>query len=497
SLFKKDIGWDERLDEESSNTWKLLQQELREATPIKTPRCYFNGVISEDITTSLEGFCDSSVKAYAAVVYLRLETRDCVQLNIVASKTRVAPLTKQYIPRLELLSALILAGLITHIKEALEGYIDISSIRCWSDSELGMTVTNSFGTRNDCDGVGFGMTVTIFLFTGYVAKLDNPADIPSRGTSPVELSNSMWFGGPEWLNIYTDPSEQTSMNENEPPKEVIKKMKLKKSKKPSETSSFNTACEVGHIGEITDCKRFSSLNKPERTTAIVLKFIQMFKSKTDPTVKAKPLTDYVLQAEELWLKDIQFQLMSKAKTRKWEREFGLTLKEHFWLRWKNEYLLELRNARRQKTKRQKGNCIKFGDVVVIHEENNRETDRRNRKDGAIRGAVVRKLTDKGRKCTEIRRRPIQKLYPVELSEGDEEIVTVGDNTENASEKDDQKTELRRRPIREAARKAQARRQELIESGSLWTLTLLTFTYFSYETVKLTIVSHKSWSTEGV
>jgi hypothetical protein len=38
-----------------------------------------------------------------------------------------------------------------------------------------------------------------------------------------------------------------------------------------------------------------------------------------------------------------------------------------------------------------------------------------------------------------------------LSEGDEEIVKVGDNTENASEKDDQKTELRRRPIREAAR----------------------------------------------
>jgi hypothetical protein len=45
-----------------------------------------------------------------------------------------------------------------------------------------------------------------------------------------------------------------------------------------------------------------------------------------------------------------------------------------------------------------------------------------------------------------------------LSEGDEEIVTVGDNTDNASEIDDQKTKLRRRPIREAARKAQAKRQ---------------------------------------
>ena len=94
---------------------------------------------------------------------------------------------------------------------------------------------------------------------------------------------------------------------------------------------------------------------------------------------------------------------------------------------------------------------------------NRETDRRKGRGYSRSGS--RKLTDKGGKCTEIRR-PIQELYPVELSEGDEEIVMVGDNTENASEKDDQKTELRRRPIREAARKAQAKRQELIESGSL-------------------------------
>ncbi|CAB4015917.1 Hypothetical predicted protein [Paramuricea clavata] len=326
SLIKKYIGWDEPLDEESSNTWKLLQQELREATPIKIPRCYFNGVISEDITASLEG---------SVIDQLR---------------------------------------------------------KLW----------------NHC------------------ASKDNPADIPSRRTSPVELSNSMWFSGPEWLKIYADPSKQTSMNENEPSEqELIKEMILKKSKKPSETSSFNTTCEVGHIGEIIDFK----------------------------------------PGEESRIEEITNNKVARRVS------YLRTLKEHFWLRWKNEYLLELRNVHRQKTKRQKGNCIKVGDVVVIHEENVRRVKRKlgriekliEGKDGAIRGAVVRKLTDKGGKCTEIRR-PIQKLYPVELSEGDEEIVTAGDNTENASEKEDQKTGLRRGPIREAARKAQAKRQELIESG---------------------------------
>ena len=57
----------------------------------------------------LQGFCDASVNAYAAVVYLKIETADETYLKFVTSKTRVAPLVEQTIPRLELLSALILA----------------------------------------------------------------------------------------------------------------------------------------------------------------------------------------------------------------------------------------------------------------------------------------------------------------------------------------------------------------------------------------------------
>ena len=42
-------------------------------------------------------------------------------LTLLASKTRVAPLVKQTIPRLELLLALILARLIASVKTVLEG----------------------------------------------------------------------------------------------------------------------------------------------------------------------------------------------------------------------------------------------------------------------------------------------------------------------------------------------------------------------------------------
>ena len=93
------------------------------------PRCYLSGVAGQVRSTSLQGFCDASVNAYAAVVYLKMETADGTYLKFVTSKTRVAPLVEQTIPRLELLSALILARLISHIRSVLEEIIPISQVR--------------------------------------------------------------------------------------------------------------------------------------------------------------------------------------------------------------------------------------------------------------------------------------------------------------------------------------------------------------------------------
>ena len=58
----------------------------------------------------LHGFSDASERAYAAVVYIRSTYSDGqVEVRLVASKSRVAPIKRQTIPRLELLGALILA----------------------------------------------------------------------------------------------------------------------------------------------------------------------------------------------------------------------------------------------------------------------------------------------------------------------------------------------------------------------------------------------------
>ena len=61
----------------------------------------------------IHGFGDASDKAYCAVVYLVLEVSGYFFPVLLSSNTRVTPLTRQSIPRLELLARVILARLVS------------------------------------------------------------------------------------------------------------------------------------------------------------------------------------------------------------------------------------------------------------------------------------------------------------------------------------------------------------------------------------------------
>ena len=94
--------------------------------------------------------------------------------------------------------------------------------------------------------------------------------------------------------------------------------------------------------------------------------------------------------------------------------------DHFWKRWKQEYLVDLREHHKMKTKSKNVNVDK-GDVVLIHEDG----VKRNKwsmavieelitgKDGVTKGATVKKIGKNGK--LSILNRPVQKLYPLEIS----------------------------------------------------------------------------------
>ena len=91
----------------------------------RIPRCYFNVDDPEPISVQLHGFSDASSHAYAAVVYMRIEQQAEARSVLVASKTRVAPLTGETIPRLELLGAVILARLMKRVADALSEILKV------------------------------------------------------------------------------------------------------------------------------------------------------------------------------------------------------------------------------------------------------------------------------------------------------------------------------------------------------------------------------------
>ena len=67
------------------------------------PRCVYAGLEEGVMSYAIHAFGNASEKTYCAVVYLVFEVSGDRFPVLLSSKTRVAPLRRQSIPRLELL----------------------------------------------------------------------------------------------------------------------------------------------------------------------------------------------------------------------------------------------------------------------------------------------------------------------------------------------------------------------------------------------------------
>lgn len=97
-------------------------------------RWYCVELQNEPQETTLHVFCDASERAYSAVAYLCGRNKDGdIVTCFVASKSKVAPLKKITLPRLELLGALIGARLGIHLLGPLN--MEKSQLKMWTDSD--------------------------------------------------------------------------------------------------------------------------------------------------------------------------------------------------------------------------------------------------------------------------------------------------------------------------------------------------------------------------
>ena len=178
---------------------------------------------------------------------------------MVASKSRVAPIKRQTIPRLELLGALILARLINKLKSVGAKYptvlwSDSTTVLCWIKNER---VWKQYISQR----VEEIRHLTAKDLWRHCPGELNPADLPSRGPSAKELSaNNTWWNGPRFL--YRPEIEWPKTSQMEQLKEEILQEAVKNV--PDVTHSFvTTACDKLNqkIDEIIDIGRFSNVTK--------------------------------------------------------------------------------------------------------------------------------------------------------------------------------------------------------------------------------------------
>lgn len=105
-LWINKIDWDSPLTNNLCDRWLDFKSYFPDISKISIPRwCY----TLSGSTIMIHGFSDASVKPYAAVVDLAIPG---VGVSLLASKSKVAPVLVQTLPRLELCGALLLAHLV-------------------------------------------------------------------------------------------------------------------------------------------------------------------------------------------------------------------------------------------------------------------------------------------------------------------------------------------------------------------------------------------------
>ena len=136
-------------------------------------------------------------------MYLRAESNKSVVCTLLAAKARVAPIAGSTIPRLELLSAVILARLMASIQQALSKTFTITRSVCSLDSEI----TLWWITQPDKEFKAFvqNRVAEIRRLTPpemwrHVPSEKNSAYLVSRGCNASRLKeDTEWWEGPSFL----------------------------------------------------------------------------------------------------------------------------------------------------------------------------------------------------------------------------------------------------------------------------------------------------------
>ncbi|XP_064462610.1 uncharacterized protein LOC135373316 [Ornithodoros turicata] len=296
-LWEIGLDWDDPLPDGTLADWRSWSSELRNLPTITAPRYLMTG-ISRAENLQLHVFTYASPLAYGACAYLRAEDNDRqVSVNLVFAKSRVAPLKKLTLPRLELMGAVIGARMASFLRTSF--LAEKLTVYFWTDSTI--TLCWIRGTANAwkpfvANRVSEVQSLSDPDAWNHCPGTQNPADALTRGQTLEKLRDSqLWWRGPSWL------SEQ---EQHWPRREAYSTENLQSAEVEKRRQDVIVMTTVAAPPPLMTVSGFSSYTKLLRVTAWLLRFVnkcrkQQLASETFLT------TAEINRAEILWIKQAQ------------------------------------------------------------------------------------------------------------------------------------------------------------------------------------------------
>ncbi|XP_065211046.1 uncharacterized protein LOC135839099 [Planococcus citri] len=214
-LWKEGRLWDEEISVELKEEFAQFLSDLLLLRSYSIPRCYFRNCAI--VKVQLIGYCDASVRAACAVVYVRsIDPEGIIRVNFVCSKSRLAPPKGAVIHRMELIAAVLLAKL---IKFVVLSWIKIDPVKLKQFVSNRVSVIKSLVDKSRWF---------------YVEGLKNPADLGTRGITASKFLSSEFSIVAWWIRYVRILRERCSRrklgvwNKSLPSNDVERKEAMKK-----------------------------------------------------------------------------------------------------------------------------------------------------------------------------------------------------------------------------------------------------------------------------
>ncbi|XP_064473912.1 uncharacterized protein LOC135388341 [Ornithodoros turicata] len=290
-IWKHGLEWDAPLPDDIARKWGAWHNELQDLKDIEIPRCYLPDM-STEIQPQLHFFSDASPGAYGTVVYLRLGgCADGYKTQLIAARSRIAPVKEVTLARMELLGALMSARLASYLRD---NFKLTTSDFFWTDSMIALQWIRGDANRwpqfvrNRVTEIQQKVEKDRWRYVGTEA---NPADLLTRGTSPKKLLQSkLWWKGPSWLAQSDDKWPSPEVNE-------MTRTHVHKEQVVLQTIAPSCSDPVMDLG------RFSNVNNLHRVTAWIIRFTK--NSRGIGRINGPLSASEIQQAERYWVRQEQ------------------------------------------------------------------------------------------------------------------------------------------------------------------------------------------------